>query len=856
MFQPVILRLGLRYISRRLFQSILFIIGVALGVAVVIAIDLANGSATRAFGLSSQSITGKATHQISAGSDGLPTNLYTEIRVDLGIRLSAPVVSEMIRAVDVPQPLRLLGIDPFAEPPFRNYLSTIEVIGEDDISTFEALNRFISEPNTVLISQTLADDIGKAPGDMLTLRVNGNLIEVRIIGLLRPNDRLSQQALDNLLLTDIATAQELTGQSQEISRIDLILDENTDFDAIRAILPTNAQITSTIDSDNALSQMTEAFQINLQALSLLAVVVGVFLIYNTVTFSVVQRRPVIGILRSLGSSKRQIFAFIVGEALILGLIGTVLGLGLGIIFGRFTVGIISQTINDIYFAVNVTTVVVSPLSLLKGVLLGVFVSIGAAIIPSIDATRTAPAGSMQRSSVEEKTIEFIPYITMTAILFFISGYALLQIQTTSLIISFTALFFVIFGGALLTPSVLLISMRLVTPLTGRMFGVLGRMAPRAIIRSLSRTSVAVAALTIAVSVIIGVSVMVGSFRNTIANWLENTLVADIYISPPLFTANQATVDVDPILRDLVRQVEGVEQVSTSRTTQANAPDYPNMPPVNLAVVDFDLAGSARKFVWRNVEDASQALIDGGIMVSEPFAFRRGITEENNKLTLLSPDGEVTFEIFGVFYDYSTDQGTVVMNRDLYELYWDDPYISAIAAFIAPDADLNTILETLEGDVLADYDVEIRSNRDLRNNIFEVFDRTFTITIALRLLATLVAFIGILSALMSLQLEHTREYGVMRANGMTPKQLYGFTFIQTGLMGIVAGLLAIPIGIVLAMVLVYVINVRSFGWTMQFGIIYSEIGQAFLVAIGAALLGGLYPAYKLAKMNVSEAIRSE
>ena len=358
MFRPVILRLGLRYISRRLLQSILFIIGVALGVAVVIAIDLANGSATRAFGLSTQTVTGRATHQISAASSNLPTDLYTQIRIDLGIRLSAPVVSELVRAFDVPQPLRLLGVDPFAEPPFRNYLSTIEVIGENDISAFEALNRFIAEPNTILISQTLADDISKQPGDSLTLRIDGNLVEARIIGLLRPNDRLSQQALDNLLLTDIATAQEITGQTDTISRIDLILDENTDFAAIRAILPANIQFISTQDSGSALSQMTEAFQINLQALSLLAVVVGVFLIYNTVTFSVVQRRPVIGILRSLGSSKRQIFAFIVGEALVLGLIGTVLGLGLGVIFGRFTVGIISQTINDLYFSVNVNTVAV------------------------------------------------------------------------------------------------------------------------------------------------------------------------------------------------------------------------------------------------------------------------------------------------------------------------------------------------------------------------------------------------------------------------------------------------------------------------------------------------------------------
>ena len=138
MLQPVIFRLGLRYISRRLFQSVLFIIGVALGVAVVIAIDLANGSASRAFSLSAQSISGRATHQISAGSGSLPTSVYTDVRLSLGIKNSAPVVAEFVRAEGVPQPLRLLGVDPFAEPPFRDYLTTVEVLSENDVGTFEA----------------------------------------------------------------------------------------------------------------------------------------------------------------------------------------------------------------------------------------------------------------------------------------------------------------------------------------------------------------------------------------------------------------------------------------------------------------------------------------------------------------------------------------------------------------------------------------------------------------------------------------------------------------------------------------------------------------------------------------------
>jgi len=858
MFRPIIARLSLRHSSRRLLQSLLFIVGVALGVAVVVAVDLANNSASRAFALSTESITGRATHQITGGPAGLPTALYTTLRLDLGLRDTAPVIAESVRAAELgDQPLRLLGVDPFAEPPFRTYLQTIEVIGEAEADAFTALTDFIAQPGSALISQALADRFDVAAGDMITLRVGARQVEVQVVGLLQPEDNVSRQALDDLLLTDIATAQEIAGLPGRISRVDLILPEGYDTSIITGVLPPGATLVDN-RSGGTLSQMTAAFEINLQALSLLAVVVGIFLIYNTVTFNVVQRRATIGILRSLGATRDQIFSLIVGEALVLGAIGTVLGLALGIIFGRLTVGLVAQTISDLYFNVNVTGITVDPFTLVKGALLGLLASFGAAFVPSLDATRTAPAGSLQRSALEERTRQALPLLTGAAVALLILGVLLLQIPTDSLFISFGALFAIVLGGALLTPLALVVGLSLLTPLTGGLFGVLGRMAPRAVVRSLSRTGIAVAALTIAVSVIVGVSVMIGSFRSTVANWLDTTLGADIYISPPLLQSNQATTDVSPALAEEVLAVADVERVSTARAVTVPAPDYPDMLPVNLLAADFDVAMGARRFVWNDAQngDSQAALAGGQIMVSEPFAFRRGISPENDELRLLTDEGPVTFEVFGVYYDYATDQGTVYMNRDTYDRYWDDPFISSIAAFVAPDADLDAVVDTLRTDVLIGYALNVQSNRDLRQGVFEVFDRTFTITIALRLLATLVAFIGILSALLALQLEQTRQYGVMRATGMTPGQLRRFTFLQTGLMGFIAGVIALPIGVALAVVLVEVINVRSFGWSMDFSIPPQELLVAFLVALVAALLAGIYPALRLASMNTVQALRSE
>jgi putative ABC transport system permease protein len=853
MFTPVILRLGLRYISRRLFQSVMFIIGVALGVAVVIAIDIANGSASRAFALSTESITGRATHQIVGGPGGMPSDLYTDIRLDLGIRMSAPVISEFVRATSSDQPLRLLGVDPFAEPPFRDYLSGGTTNGSE---TFEALNRLIAEPNTIIISDSLAERLGVGLNDTIELSTGNIITGARIVGILQPDNNASRQALDDIVVADISTAQEIVGLEGRINRIDLMLDDDYDTQQIIDILPDGVTLVD-VNQGSALDQMIAAFEINLQALSLLALVVGLFLIYNTVTFSVVQRRKVIGIMRSVGATKGQIFLFILGEAFVLGLIGTVLGMGLGIIFGRGAVVLVSQTISDLYFTVNVQSISIDPWTLVKGAGIGLIASVAAAILPSYDATRTSPAGVMKRSSEEEQTRKLVPYITVLAVVMNVIGYLLLQLPTDNLYISFGALFFIIVGSALFTPMMLLIGMRLFLPVTGGLFGVLGRMAPRAVTRSLSRTSVAVAALTIAVSVIVGVSSMIGSFRTTVSDWLGNTLGAQVFISPPLVTSNNASVDVDPAILDIIRETDGVQTYSSARSVSVPAPDYPDMLPVNLLASNFDIARENRRFKWTTVpaEDHQQPLDEGKVMVSEPFAFRRGITEENNTITLQTIQGEHTFEIFGVYYDYSTDQGTVYMSRATYDQYFDDPYITSVALMLEPDADAQAVIDDLQNK-LADYDLIVQDNASLRGSALDVFDRTFAITIALRLLATVVAFIGILSALMALQLEHTREYGMMRANGMTGQQLTIFTMIQTGLMGLVAGILALPIGTALSLVLIYVINVRSFGWTMQFTLQPSEFGEAFMVAVVAALLAGIYPAFKLSRLKPAAALRSE
>src|SRR5258706_5779570 len=260
-------RVMFRSIRRRPFQSALFVAGVALGVAMMVAIDLANGSATRAFGLFTESLAGRTTHQITGGPSGLPDDLYVKLRNDLGLREAAPVVTAYVQVLEMnEQPLRIFGIDPFAEAPFRGYLN----LGAGANTDTTTLTSFLTQPGTVLMSEVLAKQYNLKAGDKLTLRYGTERHTVTIAGLLHPTDEVSEQGLQDLLITDISAAQELLGMNGHLSNIDLIIPEGPSGDAllakISAVLPPGALIQTATARSTAISGMTDAFNLSLTAL--------------------------------------------------------------------------------------------------------------------------------------------------------------------------------------------------------------------------------------------------------------------------------------------------------------------------------------------------------------------------------------------------------------------------------------------------------------------------------------------------------------------------------------------------------------------------------------------------------------
>ncbi len=875
---PLVLRSTLRFLRRHPWQAGLSVLGIALGVAVVVAIDLANASAGRAFELSTEALAGRATHQIVGGPAGLPDRLFTRLVVGAGVHPAAPVVEGFASAGagERRRTLRVLGVDPFSEGAFRPELAAgtagpgAAAGGTEVAPARPALAPLVARPEAALLAAPSARALGLSPGDRFAVEVAGHRREVLLVGLLEPAGERSRQALSDLLVMDVASAQELLGKVGRLDRIELQLPAAGGGSAtpgspvarLRRLLPPGARLEPAGARTATFRQMTRAFRLNLSALSLLALVCGVFLIYNTMTFSVVQRRTLIGTLRALGVTRREIFASLLLEALLMGALGTAAGLAAGTALGEILLRLVTRTINDLYFVLSVRHLALAPAILVKGAVLGLGATAVAALAPALEATAAPPRAALTRSLAEARARRAVPRAAGAGVLLLAAGAGFLALPSDRLAPAFAGLAGVVVGCALLTPAATVALMALLRRPAGALFGLLGRMAARGVVAALSRTGVAIAALVIAVSVTVGVGVMIGSFRGTLVAWLDQTLGADLYLSPPS-PGPTATATLDPAVVRAVRAAPGVARVDSLRRATVRVAEGPSRSgaedalPVELRA--FDLGPRGRRsfrFLAGDPQRAWPALGRGAaVLVSEPLARRRHLAV-GDRIVLPTASGERAFEVAGVYSDFGREPGAVVLDLAVYRRFWHDAAVSALSVYAAPGTDREALAERLRRLAAPRQEILVRSNRALRETSMEIFDRTFAITSVLRLLAGLVAFTGVLSALMALQLERARELGVLRANGMTPGQVWQLVTSQTGLMGLAAGLLAVPVGLVLAAIMIFVVNRRSFGWTLEMSVAPEILVQAVGLAVAAALVAGLYPAWRMARTRPAVALREE
>jgi putative ABC transport system permease protein len=510
-------------------------------------------------------------------------------------------------------------------------------------------------------------------------------------------------------------------------------------------------------------------------------------------------------------------------------------------------------VSDLYFVVSVREVAIPPGVLLRGALLGVAAAVLSSLPAAREAARAEPRLALLRSALEQRTRRRLPAAAALAVLMAVAAALLLRLSGQSLPLALLALLMVLLAAALAAPLATVALAGLAGRVLGLLQGLTGRMAARGVGRTLSRTGVAIAALMVALSVTVGVSVMVGSFRSAVEEWLSQTLRADVYVTAAPLVAARNEARLPRELAERLRALPGVAAVGTARGVTVLTAGGER---VLLTVLESAWPRGGPRLLEGDPLAALRAFQqDDAVLVTEPFSYKRRL-HPGDRVVLLAPAGPRSFEVAGVVRDYSSDAGVVLMSRRAYDRSFDDPYVSSVALYAGPGVSVDALVDQARAVARPGEELFVRSNLALRQTTLAVFDHTFEVTAVLRLLALLVAAFGVMSALMALELERTRELGVLRALGFTAGQVARLVAVETALLGLLAGVLAVPVGGALAAVLVFVINRRSFGWTMDLVLAPGALALAPLLGLVAGLLGGLYPATRMARISPAEALRDE
>jgi putative ABC transport system permease protein len=812
----------LRYLPRRRALSALQLLGIAFGIASAVGMALSARAALLSFSRAVEFLEGRATHNLARPAGPLEESFLRRLMVDPAVLAFSPVIDRRVR-LPSDELVRVLGIDPFLDRPFRAQLAPPE----------GATTPFLFEERTVLADASLAERLELARGGSVETS-HGRL---EVVGTF-PNP-----AGEPILLMDIGHAQELFDLRGRVDRVDLILDDPEGF---RSRWGHGFRIRSARQSQAALGQMLRAFRLNLEALSLLGLFVGVFLVYNTAMFAVVSRTKDTGILLSLGSERREIAAAFVAELLILGGLGGFLGAVLGYGLSRFLTDLVGGAISSIYFFLRPAPPEWSWGIAAAGVGLGWGACLLGGFFPLVELVRVDPVRALRgrvhdRSSRSRTRKAGVAGLGVVAL-----SVALFPTASLHVYIGFAGAFGLIVGASLLVGVALDTMGPGIERLCGGLAGLPGKVAAGNIRRNLGRTAVAVAAFMVALSMSVGLGLMIGSFRETLIWWMETQLTGEVYVAPSV------EVQVPQDLYEELRNLAGIGGVDPYRSVKILYADVP----VYLSAISAEVLQRYARFAWvRGGSESWEAVKRGAVIVSESFSRRFGVGK-GNEWELVGVDGPVVLPIAGVFYDYTTEHGLIMMDRSTYLRIYEDPTINSVGIFLDPgNPDNQRVLDEVRARASL-QGIPVMTREELHGNILEVFDSTFAVTRSMRVIAVVVAFFGIAGALLTLYMERQREFGIYRALGFSTPQVAVMTLMEGLGMGAASFVLCLVVGTALAFVLIWVINLRSFNWTIFFHPDWRPYLTAAATAAAASLGAAAYPIWRICRTFPQMQIREE
>jgi putative ABC transport system permease protein len=839
-------RLMVRPLFREPARTGLTVFAVALGVAVVLAIDLAGNAATGSFRSSMETLAGDNDLEITA-SGGIPESVMgTLAALPYPLRIS-PRIEDYGSIAETKQSFPLIGLDFISEAgSYSAHASTVT-----DVADSGEIFKHLGEDNSVLVGASL----GRRPGDQIPLLINDQVVSCTVRGVFPDAD-----GNEAAVVMDLAAAQRVLNRFGRLDRILVKVPPVPVLEVwqqrLRTVLPPGVEVHPQGTGTQENRQMLGAFRWNLRLLSYIAVVVGAFLIYNTISVSVVRRRADIGVVRALGASRVTILSAFVGEAACFGLAGAALGIPLGRLMAAAAVKLMSATVQALYVSSRPGPLELDFTSILSAVLIGVGVSVASAYSPAREASQVPPVEAMARGRREYTArVQKTRDLWLALALAVAAGLASLAppIGGKPIFGYFAALFLVI-SSALAIPAFVDWLVSFSSSGMRRILGVEALLASCTLAASLRRTSVLVGALSTAVAMMTAVGIMVGSFRETVVLWMNGRLPADLYIRPAGPEGADRHPSISLGLAEKIAALPGVAEVDRLRAYEIT---YEGLP-VELAAVDLGALRSHSNTEFFSGRPSDQVLAGlrnaNAILVSEPFTSKHH-ARAGDLITLSLGACRQTFRVLDIYYEYGNERGTILMDRAVLMRYLPDPAPSNLAVYVSPGFSPESVRAEIE-QAASGHRILIFSNRDLRSEAVRIFDRTFAITYALEAVAILVAVMGIAGALLALVIDRRRELGLLRFLGAASRQVRKLILVEAGLLGLFANFAGVALGFALSLILIYVINKQSFGWTIRFHWPVAVLLSGLSFVYAATLLAGFYPARVAVQLNPIEVIHEE
>ena len=842
----------IRHVRREWLRSAVTVGGVAIGIAVVVGIRLANESSVRGFETALEAVSGQVSLEVTSPGVGVAEDRLAELSWLRTFGRVSPVIDGdvLIRPSGTDtrgELLRVLGVDILRDRPFREYrLVDDEAEGARSagpITTQEFLS-LLTDPDAIVLTRVFADRHGLTVGSDVELLVGDREVSLVVRALL--GDDGPAQVLDgNFALMDIAAAQLALGRLGAVDRVDIRLDERQVIEqAEREIadrLPPGLSVQRPERRGAQVETMLAAFHFNLTALSYIALLVGLFLVYNAVTVSVISRRAEIGMLRTVGTSRSTILWLFLGEALSLALIGCLIGAPLGGLLARAAVRMTASTVSTFWVAAAATVPAVGVGEVALSFAIGVPLAIAAAFLPAYEAARLTPLAAV-RGEPDLLIHDRLPrrYVVSSLALFGVAGFFSLQPPVSGLpVYGLAAALAVVGGGALLVPVALSMLHRVRLPVD-RHVGVEVMLARANLGAAIRRLSISVSALVVSLAMMVAIAIMIGSFRETVVYWVGQTLQADLFISgarrSPVGDRGSISVDVERA----VVEYPGVTAVDGFRSV-----DVPyGESTIIVGSGRFGVLLAHGNLLFKSPPDGraamAAAVAQPAVVVSESFSLRYD-TQVGDRIELPTPSGPKGFDVAAVYFDYSSDRGLVVMDEAVFAQYYDARRPSGLTVYLDEDMDPQTARDGILASLGPTGRVFINTNATLRRQVLEVFDSTFAITYALEAIAIFVSMFGVASTLLTLALERRRDMAMLRLVGAERHHVRRMIMVEAGMLGLVSLGLGLTVGVVLSLILIFVINVQSFGWTIQFHLPVMFLLQSSLAILAATVVAGLYPA---------------